>query len=239
MPFRHHTRDTDINLFEIIVLFLSLYSVIAIAMIMFLELPDKVELLITRIDFLVCLVFLSEFTYNMIRVEKKWSYFLRSGWIDLVSSIPVIEYLRYGRIFRIFRLARFFNIMRYILKERSHLVTASAFLVLIFVLIFASIGMLLVETAGDSNIQTPIDALWWAFITITTVGYGDHFPVTIQGRMIAVFMAIIGISFFSVLTAYITSYFRYNSEHDIREMKADLKDIKYLVEKQKKTSTKK
>lgn len=233
MPFRHQTKDTDINLFEIIVLFLSAYSVIAIAITMFFPLPYKVENLIIKVDFLICIVFLSEFIYNMFRVEKKWNYFIKSGWIDLISSIPVIDYLRYGRIFRVFRLFRLFKIMRYILKERSHFVTVAAFLTIIFLLIFSSIGMLLVETSSNSNIQTPLDALWWAFITITTVGYGDYFPVTLQGKIIAGIMAIIGISFFSILTAYITSYFRYDNENDIREMKADIKDMKILLEKSK------
>ena len=51
--------------------------------------------------------------------------------------------------------------------------------------IFSSIAILNVETAPESNIKTAEDAIWWAFVTITTVGYGDKFPVTTEGRIIA------------------------------------------------------
>jgi voltage-gated potassium channel len=72
---------------------------------------------------------------------------------------------------------------------------------------FASTGILLVETSPDSNIRTAEDALWWAMTTITTVGYGDRFPVTNAGRIIASAMMLCGIGLFGSLSGVAASFF--------------------------------
>lgn len=61
----------------------------------------------------------------------------------------------------------------------------SVFSIAILILIFCSIAILQVETDPNSNIKTAEDAIWWAYVTITTVGYGDKFPLTTEGLIIA------------------------------------------------------
>ena len=68
--------------------------------------------------------------------------------------------------------------------------------------------MLLFESAADNaNIKTAGDALWWAYVTITTVGYGDRYPVTTPGRIIGVMLLTAGVGLYGVLTAYLANFF--------------------------------
>jgi len=59
----------------------------------------------------------------------------------------------------------------------------------------------------ESNIKTAGDAIWWAFVTITTVGYGDRFPVTSAGRIIAAFLMITGVALFGTFTGFVAAWF--------------------------------
>jgi len=77
----------------------------------------------------------------------------------------------------------------------------------ILLIIFSSIAILQVENAPASNIKTAEDAIWWSYVTITTIGYGDKFPVTIEGRIIAMLLMTVGVGLFGTFTAYIASIF--------------------------------
>jgi voltage-gated potassium channel len=80
-------------------------------------------------------------------------------------------------------------------------------LVTIVVIGLGAIGIFAVERGQNNNIQSIGDALWWAVVTTTTVGYGDVSPVTAEGRLIAVGLMVVGIGFIGVFTATITSFF--------------------------------
>ncbi len=95
--------------------------------------------------------------------------------------------------------------------------------------IFSSIAVLNLETAPDSNIKNPEDALWWAFTTISTVGYGDKFPVTTGGRIVAVLLITAGVGLFGVSTAFIASLFVVqNNEETESEVKMLIKEVRSL-----------
>ena len=74
-------------------------------------------------------------------------------------------------------------------------------------LILGSISILQVETVPESNIKTASDAIWWAFTTITTVGYGDVYPVTAGGRVIAALLIITGVGLFGTFTGFVAAWF--------------------------------
>jgi voltage-gated potassium channel len=97
----------------------------------------------------------------------------------------------------------------------------------------SSIAILQFEGPPDSNIKTAGDALWWAMATVTTVGYGDKFPVTPEGRIIASFLMVCGVGLFGTLSGFVASWFLRPShdEHEgdlavltreVREMRAEL-----------------
>ena len=80
--------------------------------------------------------------------------------------------------------------------------------IVLLVVTFGSILIVLVEAPAEgANILTGNDAVWWSIVTVSTVGYGDRFPVTTVGRFIGTIMIIMGVSLFSVLTSYIATQF--------------------------------
>ena len=82
-----------------------------------------------------------------------------------------------------------------------------AVIVAFMLILFSSVLILEVETAPNSNIKTAEDALWWAYVTITTVGYGDLYPVTTEGRIVALVLMTAGVGLFGVFTGYLASWF--------------------------------
>jgi voltage-gated potassium channel len=73
--------------------------------------------------------------------------------------------------------------------------------------IFSALAILQVETDPNSNIKTAEDAIWWSYVTVTTVGYGDKFPVTTEGRIIASVLMTAGVGLFGTFTAFVSSWF--------------------------------
>jgi voltage-gated potassium channel len=98
-------------------------------------------------------------------------------------------------------------LLNHVFKRKAQGAFTTALIVAILMLLFSSIAILQVETAPNSNITSAEDALWWAFVTITTVGYGDKFPVTTEGRVIAGFLMTTGVGLFGIFTAYVASLF--------------------------------
>lgn len=139
---------------------------------------------------------------------------MKWGWIDLISSIPNFSFARAGRALRLVRLLRILrafrstkNIISHIYKNKTSGAFTTVSLVAVLVLIFSTIAILQVETAPNSNIKTAEDALWWSYTTITTVGYGDKYPVTTEGRIIAGILMTVGVGLFGIFTAFLASWF--------------------------------
>ena len=80
-------------------------------------------------------------------------------------------------------------------------------LVSFLLVVFSSIAILQFETTADANIKTANDALWWAFVTITTVGYGDRYPVTPEGRIVAAVLMTAGVGLFGTFSGFVASWF--------------------------------
>jgi voltage-gated potassium channel len=175
-------------------------------------LPAEVRRLLNWIDNVVCMVFLADFIVRFRGAPSKM-VFMRWGWIDLLASLPEIEMLRWGRVFRLFRLLRIVrtlrtmrDFLRVLYASRARGGVASVLVIVFLVLSLSSIGILLVETDARSNIHTAGDALWWAITTITTVGYGDLFPVTAPGRIIAAGLMITGVGMFGTFSGLIATF---------------------------------
>lgn len=198
---------------NIIIILLSLYVIGVLIADTFLTFSPEISKLLRYIDNVCCVFFLYDFIHRFIQAENKWKY-MKWGWIDLISSIPTIDFLRAGRVIkivRLFRLIRAFRSLRflmdYFLKEKTQGALTSASVIAILMIIFSSIAILQVENVPESNIQTAEDAIWWAYVTITTVGYGDRFPVTTEGRLIAVALMTVGVGLFGTFTAFLASWF--------------------------------
>ena len=206
---------TPLNL---LVLVLSLYVLIALAVSTFFQLPAEVERLLNLIDNVICLFFLVEFFIRFYQAKDKVG-FLKWGWIDLLASIPSFDYLRAGRTLRLIRLLRILRAFRsarhlihYVFRDKTKGTFTTVAIIAVLVVIFSAIAVLQVETAPESNIKTAEDAIWWAYVTITTVGYGDKYPVTTEGRIIAVLLMTTGVGLFGVFSGLLASWFVEHNE---------------------------
>lgn len=205
------SRDGRIIYLELLVLILSLYSLVALVVDLLVSLEPQTRLMLRQIDDVVCGIFLLDFALHFWRAPSK-AAFMRTGWIDLLSSIPEISWLRWGRVFRVFRIVRALRsvtaVYQHFSAARAKGTFAMVGLMSIVAVLLATIAVYELEHGQpNANIHTPGDALWWAFATITTIGYGDHYPMTVPGRIVAVILVVFGLSFFGTFTAYVASFF--------------------------------
>jgi voltage-gated potassium channel len=211
--------------FQFVILVLSFVLLAGIAAEWLLTLPNEISRLIFYIDTAVCFVFILDFIIRFRAAPSKWR-FMRWGWIDLLASIPAVEALRFGRVFRIVRIVRLLatfhslrGFFRALLESKAGAGAASVFVIAFLVISFASLGVLLVETSPESNITTAEEALWWSFVTVTTVGYGDYYPVTATGRLIATSLMITGIGLFGTLSGLAAGFFLGGREEETLDQK--------------------
>ena len=203
----------ELNLFNIIILVLSLYVLISLIVTTFFVLSDEVTVLLNYVDNLICIIFLVDFAIRFKKANNKL-VFMKWGWIDLISSIPYIDFLRVGRVLRLIRLIRVFRafkatklIFEHINKNKKQSALTSVALISFLMVIFSSIAILQFEKDVNSNIKTAEDAIWWSYVTITTVGYGDKFPITTEGRIIGAVLMTMGVGIFGTFTALVSSWF--------------------------------
>lgn len=201
----------ELTTLHAVTLILSVYVLVALVVQSIFPLSPETNLFLDWIDFCICIVFLIDFFVRLYSAPSKLA-FLKWGWIDFVSSIPMLDAFRLGRtvrIVRVFRALRAFRSTKYLLtylisyrKSTSLALVASASFVLV---VFSAIAMLQFETSPDANIKTPQDAIWWAYATITTVGYGDKFPISLEGRIVAAILMTAGVGLFGTFTAFVAS----------------------------------
>jgi len=140
-------------------------------------------------------------------------FFRRRGYLDLLGSLPlpVIRVFRVVRVYRGLTRVRALGgrkLARQLIRERAQAALLAAAFLVVLVLEIGSILVVRVESgAPGANIKTGGDALWWAVVTVATVGYGDKYPVTAAGRLIGVLMIIVGVGLFGVFTGYLARMF--------------------------------
>jgi voltage-gated potassium channel len=198
---------------QLVMLVLSVYVLAALFADTVFKLPPEISSLLQTLDTLICCVFLADFFYHLYRAESKRA-FLKWGWIDFISSIPLLTWFRWGRIVRVIRIIRVLRAVRsvkyivhFLFEHRAKGTCVTVLMITVMLVIFSSLAILNVETVPEANIKTAGDALWWAASTVTTAGYGDKYPVTTEGRIIGVILMTAGVGLFGTLTAYIASVF--------------------------------
>ncbi len=199
--------------YEIFIGILSLLSIVNIVL-YYLIPSDDVSAVIAIMDGMLSLVFLSDFTFRLLTAESKQYYFFRQfGWADLLASLPFPQ-LKLLRLFRVVRAGRMLRaygpvgIFKEFVSNRASSTLLSLLLLVFLLLEFGSMTVLAVEQyAPDANIVSGGDAVWYTFVTITTVGYGDLFPVTSGGRIFGMLIMAIGVGVFGTLTGYLSNFF--------------------------------
>lgn len=229
--------------YQIFMLLISVVSMVLITASIFIK--DKETSLYSLLEYLdigVCLLFFFDFCFSLYKAPVKKVY-LKWGWIDLLASIPQIDIFRFGRVARVFRVIsifkaiktskNFFNILNR--NKRKNLFFFMVTLIIMSISISSILILKFEIGVENSNIKNSIDALWWSFVTITTVGYGDYYPVTIEGRIVASVLMLIGICLFSSLSGIIGSFLLDSDgdgkvDLDIEQLRSEIKELKILLE---------
>ena len=152
-------KQESLTPLNVIILILSVYVLVALLADTFFKLPNEISKLLGIIDIFVCIIFLIDFVIRFSRAENKLK-FMRWGWIDLLSSIPAIDYLRVGRAIRLLRLLRIIkafrstkNIVNHIFKNKAQGAFTSVAIIALLLVIFSALAILQVEDDPNSNIK--------------------------------------------------------------------------------------
>ncbi len=191
-------RLTDIPLTVLAAVFLAAYSWEVIA-----NLQPPIVLLPEVIMWIIWGAFVVDFVVNLVLAERRVRWFFTHFYDFLIVALPALRPLR---------LLRLVTLLTYLqrgagraLRGRVVIYAAGASLILVFVAALAELDV--ERDAAGSHIRSFGDAIWWACVTITSVGYGDVTPVTVEGRFIAVGVMIAGIALIGTVTATLASFF--------------------------------
>jgi voltage-gated potassium channel len=206
-------NSSKLDFLNILVFILTIYVLGALVVDTFFNLSPETSRLLNYFDYFICMFFLIEFLFRFFKSSNKKD-FMKWGWIDLLACIPMIDFLRAGRLLRLIRLFRIIRAFKttkqfihHIFSNKAQGALTSASILAVLLIIFSSIAILEFEDNPQSNIKTAEDAIWWSYTTITTVGYGDKYPVTLEGRIIAMALMTFGVGLFGTFTAYVSSLF--------------------------------
>jgi voltage-gated potassium channel len=200
--------------YELFIAALSILSMVNVVLIYGFRDDKNLQDVLFVMNALLSAIFFVDFLYRLFTATSKSDYFLRQfGWADLLACLP----FKQVKVFRIFRLVRVIRLLRasglqrtgrMLLKNRAGSALLTLLLLGILVLEFGSLEILhLEQDAVGANITSASDALWYVIVTISTVGYGDRFPVTDRGRFMGALIIIIGVAIFGTFTGYLANLF--------------------------------
>ena len=200
--------------YEIFIGILSILSIFNLVLVYAVANDPSLQEVLAVMNGLFSIIFLGDFLYRIFTAPSAARYFfLGYGWADLFASLPFPQ-LKVLRVFRLLRVSRLLRevgprtIARTLIHDRANSALMTLLLMGILVLQFGSLSILAVEgRAKDANITTASDALWYTVETISTVGYGDQFPVTNAGRLIGTFIIVVGVGIFGTFTGYLANLF--------------------------------
>jgi len=219
-PGRHAGREANVT-YELFIALVTLLSMIVLAL--YIVLPgEQIDTVLFETDAFICVIFLFDIARNLSRSPDRRAYVFgdrigRSipyGLVELIGSLPGLIFLRPLRLIRLRETTNVIGLHRprwLIAQFVARRAESAAYLVVLAALLTLMIGaslMVIVETpARDANIKTGGESFWWAFVTMTTVGYGDYYPVTEAGRLIGMVTMAVGVAILGVLSSFLASWF--------------------------------
>jgi voltage-gated potassium channel len=226
-------RRTDTPLLWLALLFLA---VLLVPLMIRLEPWQRGAL--TVISGLIWAVFTIDYAARLYLARERWG-FVRSHPLDLlIILLPMLRPLRALRLLRLMRVTALLGLAHGHAHRSLHArVSAYVGATTVLVLVVSAVAMYDVERrAEDPNITSVGDALWWAATTVTTVGYGDRYPTTPAGRLIAVALMVVGIALLGVVTATVAAWFvgrlrdvqeaEERTEATLADVLAELREVK-------------
>lgn len=215
------------KLTEIPLLVLSLIFLVTLIIPVAHPVSSRTKFWIERTNYIIWAIFVLDYLFKLISSPKKLLFIKSNIFELLVVAVPV---------FRPLRLLRFIPTVLFFLNRSKSTLSGKilnfAILAAVLVVVPASVLIFQVEhNVKGANIKTLGDSLWWAISTVTTVGYGDKFPITTTGKCLAAVVMLVGISLLGVITAAIASWFVKSDEeivdqNQLDKVLAELQEIK-------------
>jgi voltage-gated potassium channel len=202
---------------EVLIAVLAVFSIVLICVEYVVALPPAQLNMIYMADLLVCLAFAADFAYRTVKAEDR-RVFLKTYWFEVLAMLPAYLFglleteIIFGAMARSLRTIRVLRVLRVIalaarLRRFTHVASSiiqRSRLIYLFtyslaIIFIGALGAYMVESkVADSPIKSIGDAVWWSFATVTTVGYGDIVPASMEGRILGVILMFAGIAFIGV-----------------------------------------
>ena len=232
--------------YEIFMLAMAMLSIANLVLLAVLPWQSQEWWLVAYVDGILTVFFLFDFTLRFVTSSSRGEYMVRGGGIlDLLSCTPGLRILRVFRIVRAVRIIRRLGGPRMLREMRGQFAAGTMYLVIFTgILILETAGLLVLhveEAAEGANITTAGDALWWGYVTATTVGYGDEFPVTTAGRIVGFLMLTVGVALFATFSGFLANTFlSAKSDAPVDEPETDtqvlLRDLELLLGQQQRAT---
>jgi voltage-gated potassium channel len=177
--------------------------------------PSSTQTLLNIVQWISWIAFAADLFYGLSKAKDKARY-LKKHPLEVVAVLfPFLRPLRLMRVISFGGLA-----IQKVAIGRQFAITIKVFIASIFIAYISAVQITITERAVEgSNIHNFGDGLWWAISTVTTVGYGDRYPTTTEGRFLAVVLMIMGISLVGVITASVAAWFVRMGQEDSRNEK--------------------
>jgi voltage-gated potassium channel len=219
------------KIFDISIIVLILLNIVAVIINSFNDIPFIIQRILKIFEIFSVIVFTVEYVLRLWTSNLKYTHskypkfkFIVSfmALVDLLAILPfylplLIPYdLRFLRMLRLFRLLRIFKLNRYssamnliakVLKKEKEKLVTTIFITTILILFASSLMYYVENEAQPDKFPNIIASIWWAVATLTTVGYGDVYPITVLGKILSGFIAILGIGLVALPTGIISSGF--------------------------------
>ena len=211
--------------FDIVLLILIVTSIVAICLESVAAIRDQYRAILFAIEWFITIAFTIEYVLRLVCVRKAHRYALSFfGIVDLLSvlpsyfaiflvgqtttAFPVVRALRLLRVFRILKLPRFIgeaDVLRDAIMSSWAKITVFLSTVIILVVIMGAVMHVVEGGSGNEGFSSIPQSMYWAIVTMTTVGYGDAVPTTVAGKMIAAVVMIMGYSLIVVPTGIVST----------------------------------
>jgi len=184
--------------------FLALAFLVAFSYPAFVDpVPTSTQTLLNVVQWGIWTAFATDLTYELINAKSKKQYLKKH---PLEVAAVLLPFLRPLRLMRVISFGGL--VLQKAAIGRQFAITVKVFIASIFIAYISAVQITISERTTDgSNIKNFGDGLWWAITTVTTVGYGDRYPTTMEGKILAIGLMIVGISLMGVITASVAAWF--------------------------------
>lgn len=234
-----------LNAWDWLVLIVALGSLLLIIAETFVSVTPETGAVFAKIDRAVCGIFFADVIIRW-RRERWAASFWRWGWLDLLAALPLEPAFRAFQVVRIYRIFRVIRVLYKFQELTSGTSLNEKLLALpgvaaVMMLFSTNLILEFERNAPNATITTPGTAIWWAITTVTTVGYGDTYPVTTEGRWVAALLMLVGIALFGSMSALVTSKLILPKEtrdheemrREMRHLHAEIRELRDELKKRK------